>query len=434
MRSTNKLISKYLEIYSEAESNTQLPPFWGVLSHCLVIPAYRESWLELQKVWSKLSDDLLIILVANSPDQNNPTTQKMITQARHASNSNSSHGNIDYLTTPCGKKILLVDRCSRPIPVRQGVGMARKIGADIALRLIHNKQIKSACIFNTDADVILPADYFTAGDKLLAHNPVNGQPIAAFVYPFLHQPAPQTEAACYLYEISLCYYVLGLRYAASPYAFSNVGSTIAINASNYAMVRGFPKRTAGEDFYLLNKLAKTGKIHTLETPVIHISGRFSDRVGFGTGLGIEKIHNNNNIGNNNNIRDSNQIPLFYNPVIFDLLKEFLADPTAYADTDSANKQAQNPKIHAWCDSVGLAALIKTRRNQRTTVFAKFIHDWMDGFRTMKFIHYMQDNYYQKIQLTPMLKADFISHLRIENKTDLKTIRNNIQQAVFATKH
>ena len=67
-----------------------------------------------------------------------------------------------------------------------------------------------------------------------------------------------------LYEYSLRYYVAGLTYAQSPYAFHTIGSTMAVNAEHYASVRGFPRREAGEDFYLLNKLAKVGSVHTLE--------------------------------------------------------------------------------------------------------------------------------------------------------------------------
>ena len=47
-----------------------------------------------------------------------------------------------------------------------------------------------------------------------------------------------------------------MKYARSPYAFHTIGSTMAVSANHYAKVRGFPKREAGEDFYLLNKLAK----------------------------------------------------------------------------------------------------------------------------------------------------------------------------------
>ena len=42
----------------------------------------------------------------------------------------------------------------------QGVGLARKIGCDIALKLYHSDVVKTAWIFTTDADVILPNELF----------------------------------------------------------------------------------------------------------------------------------------------------------------------------------------------------------------------------------------------------------------------------------
>ena len=110
---------------------------------------------------------------------------------------------------------------------------------------------------------------------------------AACLYPFAHDApdeahAPHIEA----YEASLRYYVLGLAYAGSPYAFHTVGSTLAVNARVYIQVHGFPKRQAGEDFYLLNKLAKIGAIERLDRQPIRLSGRASKRVPFGTGPSV----------------------------------------------------------------------------------------------------------------------------------------------------
>ena len=66
-------------------------------------------------------------------------------------------------------------------------------------------------------------------------------------------------------NLSLRYYVAGMKYARSHLThFHTIGSTMAVRASYYAKVRGFPKREAGEDFYLLNKLAKVGTVLELE--------------------------------------------------------------------------------------------------------------------------------------------------------------------------
>src|SRR5690606_25563210 len=56
------------------------------------------------------------------------------------------------------------------------------------------------------------------------------------------------------YEIFLRYYALGLQYAAYPYAFQTVGSSMAARASIYASIGGMNRRKAGEDFYFLHKV------------------------------------------------------------------------------------------------------------------------------------------------------------------------------------
>ena len=129
-----------------------------------------------------------------------------------------------------------------------------------------------------------------------------------------------------LYEISLYYYVNRLKHANSPYAFHTVGSTIAVNAKDYALVRGTPKRLAGEDFYLLNKLAKTGLVLSSSSAPIELDARVSHRTPFGTGSSIDRIQ-----------RLSNPIEenLYYQPAIFELLKALLARlPLIWDETKS----------------------------------------------------------------------------------------------------
>ena len=136
------------------------------------------------------------------------------------------------------------------------MGLARKIGFDIALRLHQAGRLASSWLHSTDADVILPRDYFERASRVRVPN------AAALVYPFVHRGEDDVALAraVQLYEISLRYYVLGLASAGSPYAHHTVGSTLAVDAAAYAKVRGVPKRTAAEDFYLLGKLVKIGAI------------------------------------------------------------------------------------------------------------------------------------------------------------------------------
>ena len=406
-----KLISRYLTTHAEPEALNAAHLIPDDYKYCLVIPAFQEDWRKLQRVWRKIDPDCLIILVINASTNDDPLTNRLISDIETESETLCSNGPLTCVTSHDRRTLLLVDRCSNPIPEKQGVGLARKIGADIALSLINNRQVLEPWIFNTDADVRLPASYFAA----VAGKQINAtvRCPAARLYPFTHRPAAGIVEACNLYEISLYYYVCGLRYAASHYAFTTVGSTIAIHADHYAMVRGFPRRPAGEDFYLLNKLAKTGTIDQLTEPLIEISGRLSERVPFGTGVGIKKILR---------LADPISDCPFYNPRIFQCLKQFLSELDRCQDVADLTNHFKNSRSQRWCESVDLFTLIDSKRNLKPAVFKKFTVDWMDGFRTLKFIHFLQQHYLEPVALADIFDGTILPLISPAELSDLNRVK------------
>jgi len=182
-----------------------------------------------------------------------------------------------------------------PIPHRQGVGLARKLAADCLLELIATGAITAPWIFSTDADACLPGGYFETVAGLT-------EPVVAVSLPFAHgregaaMPAVKSldavDLAQKIYDLRLHLYRAGIERVNPAYAWTALGSALIVSASAYAQVRGFPRRAAGEDFYLLNKLAKVGQILTERThplPVIRVRTRSSNRVPFGTGPAINAI-------------------------------------------------------------------------------------------------------------------------------------------------
>jgi hypothetical protein len=285
-------------------------------------------------------------------------------------------------------RILHIDRASPPhlLPTGQGVGWARKIGFDIALRLHQAGRLSSSWLHSTDADVILPRDYFERASR------VRVQDAAALVYPFIHRGEDDVALAraVQLYEISLRYYVLGLASAGSPYAHHTIGSTLAVDAAAYAKVRGVPKRTAAEDFYLLGKLTKIGAIVPLAGARISLSGRVSRRVPFGTGPAVERIARKGHF-------------TLYHPRIFAQLGVWLA---AMNDlTHLSPPSAFSKRLVARCRKGGLdpallvemaahpaieAALATARRHAKSAAkFRQHLATWFDAFRTLKFVHALE---------------------------------------------
>ncbi len=288
----------------------------------------------------------------------------------------------------------MIDRFSNSYSIKddQGVGLARKIGADIACSLIDQSIITSPWICSTDADTHLPENYFSALDEI----PDN---IAAATYSFSHiSNADALSKATQYYERALRYYVAGLQWAGSTYAFHTIGSTLAFRYDAYALVRGFPKRAAGEDFYLLNKLAKLDPIWVITDATILIEPRLSDRVPFGTGPAVSGILQLPEI---NDYR-------YYHPQLFVELKHCL----------SAMDQLWGKKedFASWFEHLSEPvqfALEQLKFNKLTTHILKqvsnkqqcdrHVEQWFDGFRTLKFIHILRDGFYPSIPLNKARK-------------------------------
>ena len=307
-----------------------------------------------------------------------------------------------YADNASSRDLLLVDRYSdgRQFPPKGGVGLARKTGADLAAYLVHQRRVLSPWIHCTDADVRLPQRYFTSS-AALGEDSIKDT--AALVYPFRHTMAgdkavDEIMRATALYEYSLHYYVTGLSSAGSPYAFHTIGSTMAVNAVHYAKVRGFPRRQAGEDFYLLNKLAKVGSIRQLgaetDCEPIDIAARRSDRVPFGTGAAVGKLLE---------LENPEKEFLLYHPSVFILLRSWLDSLPAFWQSRSSDigailSSADVQGLVGGLEQLGATQALQHALRQSSDIgqFNRQMHTWFDAFRTLKLIHYLRDHHLPSI--------------------------------------
>ena len=425
-------MKKYLQHYAEPETAALdgLPdqPAW---ENVMVIPASNET-AGLLRSSPPCGGRSLMILVINEPEnatQNVSSSNRALAAAvqerfTHQWQSAPGPGLSLWRDTLSERDLLLVDRFSegRQLPANGGVGLARKIGADLALSLIHLQRIKSTWIHCTDADVRLPENYFTRSNAL--QDSVSYY--SALIYPFSHSDdrdrseSGEVILATRLYELSLRYYVAGMKFAHSPYAFHTIGSTMAVSAIHYAMVRGFPKREAGEDFYLLNKLAKVGTVLELDTGVengvIEIESRRSDRVPFGTGAAVNKI---------TGFADQVSEYRFYDPAVFGLLKTWLQSLPAVWNCGSAElvtgvfqDQAFERQSHELQSLLTGLKKLKTeqalehafRQSKGLDQFTRQMHTWFDAFRTLKLIHFLRDQYLPSIAYAKLKANTQYQHL------------------------
>jgi len=389
----SQYLCKYLSKYAEpdiAQLGSKLIEAMANLqfNHVVVIPAYKESPAFIQRfLASNLAQQTnLMIVVINQPNNDvDVTPQADLYHAIVTSGSVvfSSNGCTFIKPDHNNCYIVVIDKFSTPLPKEQGVGLARKIGTDLALYLHRHNKIQADWIHSTDADAHLPHDYFSAAQALSTQS--NNKKLVGLNYNFTHSTVDaEIHHANQQYETALRYYMAGLAYAQSSYAFFTIGSIIAFKAEAYAKVRGFPKRSAGEDFYLLNKLAKLGSIAFLESTVVTLDARTSDRVPFGTGPAVSQILQ---------LKQDNQAYCYYHPQVFTELKTCLLHFTTlweYRFTIEEWLSNLSPESQHALHDIKLTSFIEKQSHNNQVQFNKQINVWFDAFKTLKFIHSLRE--------------------------------------------
>jgi hypothetical protein len=383
------LIPAYVSKYAEPLAR-DLPDLDLDCQHAICIPACDEGprFLETLDSLALLegAENALLILVVNGAEDSS--------EGVHAGNRAFLDWIRGVLQIPAqplvqcgwrGLQILLVDHASpgRLLPARQGVGLARKIASDVALGLSCIGALSSPWMGCTDADVVLPGDY-------LSRLPAADSPFSAALYPFLHETegAPGQQQAMRFYECFLHYYVLGMRWAGSPYAYHSIGSSFAVHMERYAAVRGFPRRLAGEDFHLLNKLVKQAPLVQVQSQPIRIRGRESDRVPFGTGRALEQIQ-----GQSDPYR-------VYDPRVFDGLGTWVRALEAFAQAPSEvdlGAELSSPGLPEGllqgCLQEQGAIAAALRLSEQAPAGAQLrgrLFEWNDALRSLRLIHLLRD--------------------------------------------
>ena len=262
-----------------------------------------------------------------------------------------------------------------------GVGLARKIGLDLALsRLDYSgRRPFLVCL---DADTRVEHAYLPV---IAAH--FHSSRCGGAVIPFCHRPgdSPAEQEAIDLYELFLRSYVLGLFLAGSPYSFHTVGSAMACTADAYAGMGGMNRRTAAEDFYFLQQLHRTSGVAQLRGTTVYPSPRPSHRVPFGTGRSVSRA-----------LRGDADAITFYNPECFRILGEWLKRVTrglSKAEADLMEEASSvSPHLGEYLELSGFpVSWPRLRKNNLSDeALLKAFHGWFDALRTMKLIHHLSE--------------------------------------------
>mgnify|MGYP001282742655 CR=1 FL=1 len=255
-----------------------------------------------------------------------------------------------------------------------GVGYARKVGMDFALQ--YSKQESLLCC--VDADTILNQQYLSTVNSFFKDK----KKLACTVN-FIHQKSTdkKIERGIRIYENELKRMAAKLYEAASPYSYVSMGSTIVCRINAYIAVSGMPKKSATEDFYFLQALAKFTTIHFIEDILVYPSSRCEQRVYLGTGARMKEYKKHDKFNN-----------IIYSDDAYETLKLFLSIIKNFSmkeyniihkrilklNNNKLNKFLLNNNFkQIW---VTIQSTAKTRKQ-----FELFFNQWFDALKTLKFL-------------------------------------------------
>jgi len=409
------LIYDYLKLYATDKKWQLTRADEEDYSSVVVIPVYAEK----ESIFSTLSTlannpasflrDSLVICVLNhkmsSPveDKNNNLQTKNIIDSiikKKSLDEFKEEKNIyEHLQIIGDSDINLayIDACSNGYELPDdtgGVGLARKIGMDSALRIWQNESLRKKLILSLDADTVVQDNYLSSIKEYFTKK------VKTAIVRYEHQMPENEEekAAIISYEVFLRYWVLALRYAQSPYAYHSIGSTIITTAQAYLEVRGMNKKQAGEDFYFLGKLAKIGNINYLQQTCVYPSARASRRVPFGTGKSIRQL-----------LSSKSQDYVTYDADVFFIFARFLdlikrnIESSASDILTKANKI--DPLLKIFFENYKFESfwskLLKRTKDEKVRL--KQFHHWFDAFKTLKLINYLTRQGYRRVNIFDALQ-------------------------------
>jgi hypothetical protein len=179
------------------------------------------------------------------------------------------------------------------------------------------------------------------------------------------------DRAMLRYEIYMRYYAINMWRIGSPYSFTALGSAIALPVWAYRKIGGITAKKSGEDFYLLQKLRKTGWIIHHNHEKVFPATRFSDRVFFGTGPALIK--------GSQGLWDSYPI---YDHQLFDKLAQTYSLFPALYDTKIATPM--DDFISTQFKETDIFEALRKNTSSREQ-FVKACHHKIDGLRVLQFV-------------------------------------------------
>lgn len=402
MSFASKYFSRY-KTYPQIFKNNPCPKT-GII---LIIPCYDDEFIfktlnSLEKT-KKPNCKIEIIVIINSGEK----TPKQIIEKNQQifEKLNEKLKSKFYKTFN-----LLVHNVENTPNKLAGVGFARKLGMDEAVRRFDFLNKPNALICSLDADSIVSENYFL---EIYNYFEKNIQ-IQASTFQFQHNFdkklfSAQEIQACKLYEIYLRYFRLAVKFTTYPHAIHTIGACFGFRANAYCKVGGMPTRQAGEDFYFLHKLSAISKIGNINKTIVFPAPRLSDRVPFGTGPSVDQIIKENEYK-------------VYNLKIFEIIKQFFDKIPEFFKIDSFIELIPLEIIEFYSEEKIINDINNCKNNSANIInFTKRFFSNFDTFFIIQFLNsFDETSKYPKQNVLKMAK-------QLLNSKNIKTSNFDIDE-------
>jgi hypothetical protein len=275
-------------------------------------------------------------------------------------------------------------------PKHAGVGQARKIGMDEALRRLADVgQAENGLLVCYDADCRCSANYFTGIESHFTALPdIPGcsihfeHPLDASQWTSLGFGGSAPDQAVFngiaAYELHLRYHVQAQKFIGFPYGFHTIGSAMAVCTWAYVKQGGMNRRQAGEDFYFLQKISRLGQVTELTGTTVHPSPRMSNRVPFGTGKAVSNYVANGKLAT-------------YPLQAYRDVQWLLGQMGVLWATGRPNEPPPEAMARFLEDDFVRSVVPEIRANSGDLdAFRKRFYGWFNAFRLMKFLNFARD--------------------------------------------
>jgi hypothetical protein len=388
------------------------------INNVIVIPAIAE-FENIKIVLSSLFQNdptyfkstLVLFVINNSPSSDLSVKEDNLKSLEYLRSIVASGNEEEFFDTRLNLGLVDASSPGKELSNKDcGVGLARKVGMDSALTLFDYTTDEKKLIICLDADCTVQRNYLT---KIVEHFRNHNTSVGLMKFEHQIDGTSEYDKAITCYEIFLRYYIAGLTYAKSCYAYQVIGSTMVCDHNAYIKAGGMNKNKAGEDFYFLEKLSKNFCIGKIDSTTVYPSGRSSWRVPFGTGKSVSKFLSN-----------PEEEYFLYDPETFEILKCWLETYNS-EDILVPEKLLENSKnIHNelfnFLNQQGFKEqwekIISNTKSEKQMRYQQKI--WFDSFKTLKLIHHLRDTAYPELNMFDALDKFFIK-MNVDKLIDRK---------------